>query len=74
MTQQQKRQIAIGVITALIGALFLGAASFTREQVIFRPEYALNLQRDSAWKAEQRAMTLDVLCAPNVDPTNRRCR
>jgi hypothetical protein len=72
VTVASRRQIAIGVLTAVIGALLLGAVSFTREQVIFRPEFDAHVQSDTAWKREQREMTLDILCGQQ--PANRRCR
>lgn len=67
----------IGVILGTLGAFWLlltAAANYMSREYVTRQDYKLDQVADSAWKAEQKSMTLDVLCAPNVDPANRRCR
>lgn len=36
--------------------------------------YQRDRTADSAWKSETHDILLDALCAPLVDPRNRRCR
>lgn len=36
--------------------------------------YLRDRTADSAWKSETHDILLDALCAPLVDPGNRRCR
>ncbi len=74
MTPQQKRAVTTGVVTSTIGAALLWLASVAWTAKVDKGEYDLHVLRDSSWEAEQREMTLDVLCSPNVDPSNRRCR
>ena len=73
MTAQTKNRLA-GVLTAVAVALILWLANVGWSSIVPRSEYDLHVQRDSLWKAEQRAMTLDVLCSRTIDPDNRRCR
>jgi hypothetical protein len=74
MTIPQKRAVVAGVLVTILGAAILSAATGAWAQLVKRPEYDLHLQADSAWKRETREILLDVLCAPNVDPLDRRCR
>ena len=67
-------------LAAVLGALatfwllVTAAASVLDGRFLRQSVYQADQVADSAWKAEQRSMTLDVLCAPAVDPRNRRCR
>jgi len=73
MTAQTKNRVA-GVAVTLVGLFLAWLVTTGWASKVDRGEYDLHIQRDSLWKAEQRAMTLDVLCSPTIDPDNRRCR
>ena len=46
MTAAQRSAISVGVKTTLLGALLLGLAALTRDNVIFRPEFNTHVQTE----------------------------
>lgn len=80
MTKEQITHLnwtRIGVIIGVLVAfwvLLTAATGLLDNRFLRKSTYRADQVADSAWKAEQRAMTLDVLCAKAVDPHNRRCR
>lgn len=75
MSPQRKREIGAW-ITILVGAATLlgGATASARSSFVTTSRYDRDRTADSAWKADSRAMQLDILCSPHVDPANWRCR
>ncbi|HET8769627.1 MAG TPA: hypothetical protein VFM71_01470 [Gemmatimonadaceae bacterium] len=78
MTPRARRGIVLvivtGVLVGVLGPVLLGAGRGVWDAKVSTTRYELDRQRDSLWRNEQRSMTLDVLCSPNVDPDNRRCK
>lgn len=78
MPMSRERKLGIVATIAGIAVALLTIAASAKGSMdktyLRREEYRADQITDSAWKVEQRDMTLDVLCSPNVDPQNRRCR
>ena len=77
MTIPQKRAVVTGLLTLVIGASVVGVGNIALSSVVFRDEFnaqgavIVGLERDVR---EIRELTLDVLCAEAIRPTDRRCR
>lgn len=78
MTVQQKRQVTVGVTTAVVGGLLLFFAQKLAGQVVLRNEfdqhmqaeaYAHDKQADAMRRQEE--LLLDFICETN--PRYRRC-
>ena len=79
MTQQQRRQVAIGVITAVLGAVVIAIPSCANRVLVSRPEYDLHVQTEQHEHEKTRQMltvqqeiSTELLC--EVKPEHRRCR
>lgn len=76
-TLTQVNWTRIGAVLGVLGAFWLlvtAAGGVLDNRFLRLSKYRADQVADSAWKHEQREMTLDVLCAKAVDPHNRRCR
>ena len=89
MTVKQKRALTLGlVLTILAGVLtptILGAARTAWDAKVDTTRYEMDRrtdslrhvadkQADSTRWATLRSTQLDILCSPNVNPTNRACK
>jgi hypothetical protein len=83
MTEQARRQVTVGVLTTLVGVTVIALASAGWSAKLDRTEFQLHaqdiknwqdqhVQSDTAWRREQREISLEALCA--VNPGSRRCR
>ncbi len=79
MSPQAKSAIRTGAITTAVGAGLIWMASIAWAQKLDRGEFDAFTHdvyrrqvRDSAWMAEQRALTMDIFCSLN--PKSQRCK
>lgn len=81
MSREAKQRLGywLGIVVAVL-TIAAVARSAVDERFVRKSAYRLDQAgyrtdqvRDSAWKATQHAITIDILCSPRVDPRNQRC-
>jgi hypothetical protein len=82
MTIQQRRGLTLAVLGAVLAGLITPVLLGAWDAKVGRPEFDLHrqdvlnwrvnhVQADSAWRREQRELTMELLC--EVKPQSRHC-